>query len=80
MRYYFNQFGAVYDPDNEGVELASTDAARIEAVRYAAAIMKDHPTLVWHGEDFRIEVTDANRMLLFTVIVIGVDSPGTMGR
>ena len=80
MRYFFNQAGVVFDPDNEGFELPSHDDARVMAVRTAGEVMRDHPTLVWHGEDFRIEVTDSNRMLLFTVVVIGVDSPGTVGR
>lgn len=29
MRYFFNLAGAVYDPDNEGVELADLSEARI---------------------------------------------------
>ena len=80
MRYFFNQAGVVYDPDYDGLELASMDEARVEAVRFASAVMKDHPTLVWHGEDFRVEVTNENRMLLFTVVVVGVDSPSTANR
>jgi hypothetical protein len=35
MRYFFNLAGAVYDPDNEGTELASMADARIEAVKFA---------------------------------------------
>jgi hypothetical protein len=27
------------------------------------------------GEEARVEVTDSNQLLLFTVIVFGVDSP-----
>jgi hypothetical protein len=37
--------------------------------------MRDHPTLVWKGEDFRVEVTDGKKLVLFTVIVVGVDAP-----
>lgn len=80
MRYFFNQAGVVYYPDNMGYELASHDEARIMAVRYASDVMRDHPTLVWHGEDFRIEVTDSDGLLLFTVVVVGVDAPSTGGR
>ena len=39
--YFFNQAGAVYDPDVEGVELASLSEARIEAVKYAAETLRD---------------------------------------
>lgn len=47
----------------------------VEAVRYAGEVLRDHPTLVWTGQDFRIEVTDAKQLVLFTVIVGGVDAP-----
>lgn len=80
MRYSFNKAGAVFDPDNEGSEIGSSNEARAEAVRYAGEILRGHPALVWHGEDFRIEVTDDQRMLLFTVTVIGMDSPPTTNR
>jgi hypothetical protein len=77
--YFFNQAGAVYDADDEGVELATLSEARIEAVRFAAATLKDRPELAWLGEDYRIEVTDENQLLLFTFIALGVDAPASHG-
>ena len=75
MRYFFNQIDGAYDPYSVGEEFATFNEARVEAVRFAAAVLRDHPTLVRAGQDFRIEVTDANRLILFTVIVVGVDAP-----
>jgi hypothetical protein len=75
MRFFFNLAGAVYDPDNEGIELESMSAARIMAAQSAAELIRDRPELVWMGEEARVEVTYSNQLLLFTVIVIGVDSP-----
>lgn len=75
MRYFFNQLNGEVKVDDQGLEFASIRDARIEAVRYAGEVIKDHPTLVWTGEDFRIEVTDENALLLFTVVVVGVDAP-----
>lgn len=75
MRYFFNQMDGELTLDNEGVDLDSFGEARLEAVRYAASVLKDHPTLVWTGQDFRVQVTDANKLILFTVIVVGVDAP-----
>ncbi|HET9395034.1 MAG TPA: hypothetical protein VFO36_03175 [Nitrospiraceae bacterium] len=75
MRYFFNQLNGHVKVDDQGLEFASIRDARIEAVRYAGEVIKDHPTLVWTGEDFRIEVTDENALLLFTVVVVGVDAP-----
>lgn len=74
MRYFFNLAGAIHDPDNEGIELANISLAREYAVRAAADYMHDHPEIVWLGEEFRLEVTNKDRLILFTLIVMGVDS------
>ena len=50
----------------------------MEAVRYAGEVMRDDPALVWNGDDFRVEVTNASQLLLFTVAVAGVDAPAAM--
>jgi hypothetical protein len=75
MRFFFNLSGAVYDPDNEGYELASMSEARIMAAKEVALTLHDRPSLVWLGEEVRLDVTDEHRTLLFTVVVVGVDSP-----
>jgi hypothetical protein len=76
---FFNLAGAIYDPDDEGLEVASMGAARAEAARFIAEIIRDKPDLIWAGEEIRVEVTDARQLILFTIIVVGVDSPA-MGR
>ena len=75
MRYFFNQANGELKVDDQGIEFSTIHEARIEAVRYAGEVIRDHPTLVWTGQDFRIEVTDDQQLLMFTVIVVGVDSP-----
>ncbi|MEG3089376.1 DUF6894 family protein [Sphingomonas sp. PB4P5] len=75
MQCFFNLAGAVYDPDDEGTEMASLGDARIEAARYIAGLIRDQPDVVWSGEEVRVEVTDSDQQILFTVIVIGVDAP-----
>lgn len=74
-RYYFNQINGVFKPDDEGLEFATLHDARVEAVRYAGEELRDNPNLVWDGQDFRVEVTDKDKLVLFTVIVTGVDAP-----
>jgi hypothetical protein len=80
MQFFFNLAGAVHDPDNQGKELADMQAARIYAVVHASEVIRDHPNLVWSGTEVRVEVTDADRLVLFTVIVLGVDAPAGSRR
>lgn len=75
MLFFFNQAGAVYDPDVEGIELATISDARIEAVKFAAETLRDRPEIVWLGDEYRVEVTDENQLILFTIISFGVDAP-----
>jgi hypothetical protein len=79
MRFFFNLAGAVYDPDNDGYELPSLGDARLMAATHAGEFLRDRPGVVWGGEELRIEVTDENQLVLFTLIVLGVDSPVTKG-
>jgi hypothetical protein len=74
MRFFFNLAGAVYDPDNEGVELSSISDARIMAVKHAGELLLERPQLAWMGDEVRVEVTDENQLLLCTVIAFGVDA------
>lgn len=75
MRYFFNIAGAVYDPDVVGTELPDLASARLEAVKYSAETLRDRPNVVWLGEEFRVEVTDKDQLVLFTVITLGIDGP-----
>lgn len=75
MRFFFNQLQGEVKLGDEGKEFATVNEARVEAVRYAAEVMRDHPTMIWTGQDFRIEVTNAEKLVLFTVVIVGVDAP-----
>ena len=77
MRYFFSQAGAVQDVDHDGVELDSTSAARVCAVEYASETLSERPEIIWQGDEFRVEVTDQSGLILFTVIVLGIDAPAT---
>lgn len=41
------------------------------------AALLARPEIVWMGEEFRIEVTDSDKVLQFTFIAVGVDAPQT---
>lgn len=74
-RYFFHTADDGHDIDREGFDLANDADARVEGIRFAGAMMKDQPDLLWDGRDFRVAVTDENRRLLFTIIMLAVDAP-----
>jgi len=75
VKCFFNVAGAIYDPDVDGHEMVDLAEARTMAVHQAAELLRDNPKVIWGGEEFRVEVTDEDRLILFTVIVLGVDAP-----
>lgn len=80
MLYFFNVAGAEDGPDGQGVELAQMNDARMVAARHAGELLADRPDLAWAGEPLRVEVTDANRLILFTVMVLGTNAAAAAGR
>jgi phage terminase large subunit-like protein len=80
MRYFFNLAGAIYDADVEGYELPTFGDARIMAAKHASEILRDRPGAVWEGEELRVEVTDSQQIVLFTLIILGVDNPASEGK
>jgi hypothetical protein len=77
---FFNLAGAIYDPDVAGLEVETIAEARVLAARFIGEIIRDKPDLVWAGEEVRVEVTNASQLLLFTIVVFGVDAPASAGE
>ena len=50
------------------------------AAQHVAEVIRDRPDAVWAGEEVRLEVTDERQMVLFTIIVFGVDAAATAGQ
>ncbi|MBW6527318.1 hypothetical protein KZ813_10745 [Sphingomonas sp. RHCKR7] len=73
-RYYLNVRDGVSHPDTEGQEFAAIDDARAATVRFAADVMRDEAGPLLRGEDWRVELVDADGRLLFSVIVATVAS------
>ena len=65
--FHFNLADHVREPDLEGTDLADAAQARVQAVVFAGAYLRDQPELITTGSDFRVEVTDDTGALLFVV-------------
>jgi hypothetical protein len=68
-RYFFDIADHVRDEDEEGTELADPVQARLQAIAFAAAVLKDDPNLVWDGREFTVHVTDDQGRAVVDVIV-----------
>jgi len=77
-RYFFDAANGSCHSDLEGAELASTAEARSYAIRYAGQSLSDDPALLAGEEDFRVEVRDSERLLLFTVTIFVTEAPAMM--
>lgn len=73
-RYHFNSADGSREPDREGTELPDEASARTEAIKFAGEVLKHAPEQLWESGQWRVEVTDDNGALLFTVITLTVDA------
>ena len=66
-RYFFDIIDGEDFPDHQGSEYADLAAARIEAVRYSAEVLKEMPERFWNSEEWTMTVSDADKVTLFTL-------------
>lgn len=74
-RYFFNVIDGISIPDDTGTELTDLHQARLQAVRYSGELLKDHPDAFWIQNEWRIEITDLNGLVLFAIHISAVQAP-----
>ena len=74
-RYHFSSVDGKREPDPEGSVLVNDEAAQAMAIQYAGEVLKSDPGLLWSHGHWRVEVTDDDGRLLFTVITLAIDAP-----
>ena len=79
-RYFFHVRDGSSSPDDVGTELANWHEARIEAVRFAGEVIRDHAHRIALSQDWHIEVTDEHQIMLFRLDLITTDSPALADR
>jgi hypothetical protein len=72
-RFYFNI--SDQPPDTDGREFETVSQAKCEAVKYAGELMCDAASTFWNSGDFIMTVTDDKGLALFSLHLIGTDSP-----
>ena len=66
-RYFFNVVHPWPDPDEEGSEFPDIYAAQMAAVRLCGEMIKEIDGKFWEEAIWRLEVTNHDRRLLFTL-------------
>jgi hypothetical protein len=61
------------------MELPSIAEAKCEAVRYAGRLICDHAGEFWNSSDWNMTVTDECGLTLFTLRLVGTESPAIVG-
>lgn len=62
-------------PDDLGVELPSLAAAKSQAVRYTADLLRNAAPTFWETANLTMSVEDERGLVLFAVHVLGTDAP-----
>lgn len=75
-RYFFSTEDGGRDEDHEGIELPNLAEARVQAIVFAAEVLKDEPSLVLGGREFKVEVSDAAGTRVLDVIVRTLEPSG----
>ena len=79
-RYFFHSEDGRPRTDDEGTELPSLAAARVEAVRVMGDILKEEPDQVLATGSLRLTVTDKTGLIYFALDLAATDAAAGQAR
>ena len=80
-RYFFDIVDGQDLPDLVGSDWPDLRAARVEAVRYSAEVLKEMPERFWNAEAWTMTVSTAEKIPQFTLkFVAETLSPNEAGK
>jgi hypothetical protein len=59
------------------VNMATLTDLRIEVARFVGQVLKDHAEQVWADEEWKVEATDANGLILYSMYITAMKSAAT---
>jgi hypothetical protein len=64
----------------ETLELERDDltALRVKVAQFVKELLKDHAAEIWLDQDWRVDATDENGLILFTMSVFASDTSATL--
>ncbi|MBJ6125538.1 DUF6894 family protein [Microvirga splendida] len=66
-RYFFHLIDGYSDRDAEGAELPDIYTAQDQAIRTSGEVLRDMGAEFWNGAEWKLEVTDEQGRILFTL-------------
>jgi hypothetical protein len=75
MRYFFHSETDSRSTDIEGMDFASPDLARAEAIKLCAQMMHEAPRSFWGSRPWSITITDDTGLILWNIDVDATSSP-----
>jgi hypothetical protein len=61
------------------VEEESLTDLRLEMARFVGELLKDHAALIWADEDWQIDVTNDEGLILYVIHISASETPATAG-
>jgi hypothetical protein len=61
------------------VEKEDLTDLRLEMARFVGELLKDHAELIWTDEDWQIDVTDADGLILYVIHISATETAATGG-
>ena len=75
MRFHFQVRTPTHVLLTEAADLDGFDAARLEAPRRVAALLNEHAGQLWRDEEWQMDVTDDDGLILFVIQISVIRSP-----
>jgi len=76
-RFRFHLADGLRETDPELAHFPDAESAKMEAARFAGELLQSQPSALWAKGQWRVEVTDENNVLMWSVTVIAVDTPAS---
>ena len=79
-RYFFQVRTETHVMHSDGVELEDLEAARVEAAVQIGALLQEHAAQLWVDEDWQMDVTNEQGLILFIIQVSAMKTAATAPR
>lgn len=61
------------------VDSADLTAPRIEVANFVGELLKEYAQKIWIDEDWRVDVTDVNGLILYVMQISAIQAPAVRG-